>query len=306
MLTRLLLVAVCALAFAGTSIAAGPKPQIKTLKSQIAQLQKRNRELIGTNNALRVQVEASQSQITNLSAMLESVRSNLVDAQAERDSWKAKFVDAQAERDSWKAKFVDAQAERDSWKAKFEAIPTETARAVQLVRDEVTYVKHTFAQQGRSLPDGYLISLAIMNYVVGHATTPEYGFRHEIGMLPLPVSDVETILQMQAGICGNTSFAFAGIAHNLGLPVRSVQFYYGTDNHFAVETYYQGGWHYFDPTWGLVYGDGLSITEARASANPQPRYDSTLLWKLTAPSSLTNLSVLTAPSTVVEIDKQPL
>jgi Transglutaminase-like superfamily len=251
-------------------------------------------------------LESVRSNLVNTQADRDSWKAKFVDAQAEGDSWKAKFVDAQAEGDSWKAKFVDAQAERDSWKAKFEAIPTETARAVQLVRDEVTYVKHTFAQQGRSMPDGYLSSLAIMNYVVGHVTAPEYGFRHEIAMLPLPVSDVETILQMQAGICGNASFAFAGIAHNLGLPVRSVQFYYGTDNHIAVETYYEGGWHYFDPTWGLVYGDGLSITAARASANPQPRYDSTLLWKLTAPSSLTNFSVLTAPSTVVDIDKQPL
>jgi hypothetical protein len=106
--------------------------------------------------------------------------------------------------------------------------------------------------------------------------------------------------------CGNASFAFAGIAAHFGLPVRSVQFYYGTDNHIAVETYYEGSWHYFDPTWGLIYGNGLSITDARASANPQPHYDSTLLWKLTAPSSLTDISVLTAASTVVEIDKQPL
>jgi cell division protein FtsB len=298
MLTRLSLLFLCALAFAGASFAGGPKTKLNILRSQVASLQKKNLELSATtrtlksqivvlenrnlelsaaNDSLRAQVQTLQSEITNISVMLDSVRSNLATTELDRDSWKANAT-----------------------------VPRETDRAATEVRGEVTYVKHSLAQEGRSLPDGYLISLAIMNYVVGHVTAPEYGYRNEIAGLPPPTTDVETILQLQAGICGNAAIAFAGISSTFGLPVRSVQFYYARGNHIAVETYYEGGWHYFDPTWGLVYGDGLSITEARSTPNPLPRYDSTLLWRLTAPSVLSDISVLTAPATVVELDKQPL
>jgi hypothetical protein len=59
-----------------------------------------------------------------------------------------------------------------------------------------------------------------------------------------------------------------------GYDVRSVQFYYGPDgswNHIADEISYDGGWHYFDPTFGVYYESGgnvLAIADARAAADP--------------------------------------
>jgi transglutaminase-like putative cysteine protease len=140
--------------------------------------------------------------------------------------------------------------------------------------------------------------------VNGHVLGAEYSYRLQFGE-PLPTTS-ELVLEMQAGWCGDASAVFAEIVNALGLPVRRVAFY-PTDPdlvHTAAETYYDGAWHYFDPTWGAVYGSGpgdaVSITEARAR-QLTPTRDDTLIWGMRKPS----LSELTDPTTRVEFDNPP-
>ena len=191
------------------------------------------------------------------------------------------------------------------YKAQLDSIPSETQQGINIVGDEVAYTKMISTREERPVNDGYLISVAAMNYVVGHVLAPEYGYRHEVAFLSVPLwKSAEQALQMQAGICGNAALVFATIVRAFNLPVRSVQFYYGANNHIAAETYYNGAWHYFDPTWGIMFtASAQSITDARSNQTA-PLSDQTLLWHLTAPVALADTSVLTAPATVVELGKQ--
>ncbi|HET9115274.1 MAG TPA: transglutaminase domain-containing protein [Gaiellaceae bacterium] len=141
--------------------------------------------------------------------------------------------------------------------------------AVDRVRDEVAYV-----QGGLPYPRGQLVAEAAMDYVVGHVSDTEYGYRLYHGGSALPV-DPNAALGAQAGICGHAAAAFAGIVRLLGFAVRHVNFSYTDPNgsagdHVAVEVFYSRSWHYFDPTYGEIWtdagGDVLSISEIRSGA----------------------------------------
>jgi hypothetical protein len=151
-----------------------------------------------------------------------------------------------------------------------------------------------------------------MGYVVGHVSAPVYGYMNEI-MGVRPISTARGVLDAEAGICGHAALTFASIVKRFGLKVRSVQFYYGDNNHIANEVFYDGEWHYYDPTFGAYYQDGtrvLSIEEARSHPNPSSllRYNTTLFWYSVASmadlTSLTDFGMETDPATRVEVDQQ--
>jgi transglutaminase-like putative cysteine protease len=119
-----------------------------------------------------------------------------------------------------------------------------------------------------------------MDYTYGHVRSAVFGYfedvRHEGPTGPDMLSyyaDVNTILSDQMGICVHHERVFAHIVEAYGLPVRDVGFQYheadGKPNaHSTAEVYYNGGWHWFDPTFGVTYKDSsgnvLSIADARA------------------------------------------
>lgn len=147
--------------------------------------------------------------------------------------------------------------------------PSPTAIAVAQVQHEVQWAS------GGAPPYSHdeLTALAALEYVVGHVSVAEYGYL-EVAKLPLPAHTPDAILGAQAGICGETSLAFASIMQHLGYTTRRVAFYWtdpvwGPDAHTAVEVAYGGSWHYFDPTfdqyWTDSAGNVMSISGVRAS-----------------------------------------
>jgi hypothetical protein len=149
--------------------------------------------------------------------------------------------------------------------------PSPLSVAVEQVRREVAYVKGGVPQYSRD----QLISEAAMDYVAGHVSDTAYGYVAAFGGSRLPRPTANGALRTQAGICTGAAVTFGTIVHHFGLPVRSVNFYYddpapldAPDGHVAVEVLYGGGWHFFDPTFGLFWTDSsgkvLSITEVRA------------------------------------------
>jgi hypothetical protein len=253
---------------------------------------------------LRVKLALTQKELGQTQQQRDSLAAQLGQTQVQLANSQASLASTQQERDTYKS-------ERDSYASQLNAIPTELQRAITLVRDEVAYTKLVSQREGKPVDEGYLISVAAMNYVVGHVTAGEYGFRHEIALLPLPspflATSAESALAMQAGICGTAAMTFRSIVIGLGLQVRSVQFYFPNevDNHIADETFYNGAWHYFDPSWGLTFAtgsDALSVADARSGMTFTKHLDQNLLWYLTAPSALTDeLPLLTDPATRVDI-----
>jgi hypothetical protein len=216
------------------------------------------------------------------------------------------------ERDTLSQQVATTTSERDAAQNQLAAIPTAFERAVSQIRGEVEYADLVIRNQGgTSVPRGQLIAHAAMQYVVGHVSAPAYGYRNVFGG-ELPQFTAASVLETQAGICGHAALTFAAIVKRFRLPVRSVQFWYPNgDGHIAAEVYYEGGWHYFDPTFGAYYRDGneiLSIEAARTRPDGRSllEYDTTQFWYRTASiAGVEYLSAETEPSTRVEIDKQP-
>jgi hypothetical protein len=270
MLRKLSLSLVVLLALSGATVASAATPrQVKTLKHRVSELTKANAQLRKANAELEIRASDFAVKLGQTQVLLGSANQNLSDMTADRDYWKT---------------------------------PTELQTAVEQVRQEVEYTRRIGQAYNRPVPDGYLISLAAMNYVVGHVTAPAYGYRY-MHSFALPGS-AETALEMQAGICGDAAWTFGAIVKAFGLPVRSASFYFpnGVDTHIADETFYAGAWHYFDPTWGLTFTSGtdtLSLTAARSGTPFELRHDQNLLWYLMSPELASQFPLMTDPATRV-------
>lgn len=216
------------------------------------------------------------------------------------------------ERDTLSQQVATTTSERDAARSQLAAIPTAFDRAVEQIRGEVEYANLVITNQGRTtVPRGQLIAHAAMQYVVGHVSAPAYGYRNVFGG-ELPQFTAASVLETQAGICGHAALTFAAIVKQFGLPVRSVQLWYPNgDGHIAAEVYYDGGWHYFDPTFGAYYRDGkeiLSIDAARTRPDGKSllEHDTTLFWYRTASiAGVEYLGAETDQTTRVEYGKQP-
>jgi hypothetical protein len=169
----------------------------------------------------------------------------------------------------------------------------QVAAATTRIIHEYQYVIPKLPGQNTSYP----IALSVMNYTVGHVSAPNYGYLNEIAHNPTG-SDVEDILQRQAGICGSAQLVFAAIAQQVGLVSRKLYIYYPLDNgqtggHATNEVWYDDGhgaaWHWFDATWGIFYreptagqDDVLSLTQVLnldpAGRDRDKNQDRTLLW----------------------------
>lgn len=128
-----------------------------------------------------------------------------------------------------------------------------------------------------------------MDYVVGHVSTGAYGYLEMVydeppGGHDLPPYDeaVNTILASQTGICVHAERAFAAIVRALGFRVRDIGFDFvdpggAPDSHSAAEVYYDGGWHFFDPTFGQFWtddgGEVMPIAEVRVAGGTLHRDD---------------------------------
>jgi hypothetical protein len=216
-----------------------------------------------------------------------------------------------AERDSVAVQARDFGVERDQARAQIAAIPTAFARAVEQVRREVDYSDLTLGPDS-PMPREALIAHAAMSYVVGHVSAPGYGYMNVL-LNQQPIPTAEGALAAGSGICGHAALTFAAIVKHFGLKVRSVQFYYadGVNNHISAEVFYDGEWHYYDPTWGAYYVQGgrvLSIEQARQHADPRSvlRQNGTLFWRsIQDLAGGPPLGDETDPATRVDIDKQP-
>lgn len=144
--------------------------------------------------------------------------------------------------------------------------------ALKQVSREYAYVKGGIPQYSK----GQLISEAAMDYVAGHVSDTAYGYIAAfVGKKKVPPPTPNSALGTQAGICTGAAVTFGTIVHHFGFKVRSVNFYYDDpapsdtpDGHVAVEVWYGGGWHFFDPTFGLFWTDSsgnvMPVSEIRA------------------------------------------
>jgi hypothetical protein len=254
-------VVIAALALAGMLVitsGAAAATHRPASKAKIARLSKEVRHL-------RAQLNAATAARKAATASLAAANGTVAADATLNSSLRSQVAGLQSELAEVSSALSATQVKEAALQAKLDAIPAPITVAELQVEHEVAWAGST------GMPQGELTALATLDYVVGHVSVGEYGWL-EVNHLPLPVG-VEAVLGQQAGICGETSLAFAEIMQALGYQTRRVAFYWhlangAPDAHTAVEIYYGGGWHYFDPTYDQYWSDPatgnvLSITEAR-------------------------------------------
>jgi Transglutaminase-like superfamily len=245
-----------------------------------------------TTQRLRLELRKSRAMLAHTVADLRSTRKKLASSLSQAQALEAQLSQlqgtltqttttlekTQAQLQQTQKQLADSQAAAASLRAKLDAIPTPLAAAEEQVRRDVAYEE----QNGLPYSEGRLVAQAAMDYVVGHVSAASYGYLTIEG-LPLPSSTPDSVLGAQAGICGHAALTFAAIVKHFGYQVRSVQFYYDDppsydqpDSHIADEVFYEGAWHFFDPTFGVVWVDQdthgvLSITDARSGLGTESK-----------------------------------
>ena len=279
----------------GATAAHRPKAEarIAQLTKINRQLQRRLRNMTIVRNRGRSALAAANVRIGSLQAQNASLQASLQQRTNERDAALAQVA------------FLQAQ---------LSAIPKPLTVAVEQVRRQVDY------QTGDKFPysQGRLVAQAAMDYVVGHVSASAYGYLDKYN-LPLPSATPDSALGAQAGICGHAALTLAAIVKRFGYQVRSVQFYYTdpagpagppvSDNHIADEVFYDGGWHFFDPTFGVYWTDAnanvLSITDVRTDGGTEVKDRATFTNLYEDYYFGDGTAFETDPATVVAIGQQP-
>lgn len=233
----------------------------------------------------RVHISKLRSELTTANGQISALQSTVAQLTEQRDQ---------------------AVNEVTSLQAQIAAVPTQLAVAIEQVRREVYW-----GQGGVGYPRGQLVAQAALDYTVGHISTGAYGYLELVGQpLPAYTESANDMLSGQAGICGHATTVFATIVASFGLPTRSVQFSYNDpapDGHIAAEVYYDGGWHFFDPTYGQFWtdlsGSVLSIDDVRNGLGSLQRDWASFTNLIEGPN---DTDFETDPSTTVTIGAAPL
>jgi Transglutaminase-like superfamily len=255
------------------------------------------------HHRLRLQLQQTRAELRTMRKKLSASRLRIQTLKTQASLLQLTLTQTQAQ-------LAASQAQADALRAQLAAIPTPLSVAVQQVQHEVAWAEGG----GPAYSHATLTALAAMDYVVGHVSVAEYGYL-EVKGLPLPAHTPDAVLGAQAGLCGETSLAFAVILQRLGYQVRRVAFYWtfadGTpDGHTAAEVSYDGGWHYFDPTFGQYWTDAsgnvLSITDARLGGGTRHKNDFTFTNLIEDPwFAGDDTSFETDPATTVVIGGDP-
>jgi hypothetical protein len=253
-----------------------PAAEARTRPQMARQLQV-SQQLRAQLRKTRAQLVQARTEATRLQATLAQTTATLAQTQNELSQTQNGLSQTQTELSQTQSELSTSQTRAAALQAKLNAIPTPLAVAEEQVRREVAWAEYQFRFGGPQYPDAEVVALSAMNYVVGHVSTGSYGYTLHFGGA-FPSSDPNDILGMQSGICGHAALTFAAIVKHFGYQVRSVQYYFiapnqTDDSHIADEVYYDGGWHYYDPTFGVYWTDAggnvLSITDVRANGGTE-------------------------------------
>jgi Transglutaminase-like superfamily len=273
-------------------------PRIAQLTRANLRLQKLLRNMTTLRNNAKAGLATANAQIGSLQAQNASLRGQVASLQAQ-------VVSLTKARDAALTQVAALQAQIAA------GTPSPLAVAVEQVRREVAYAEQYAG--GVPYAHGRLVAQAAMDYVVEHVSATAYGYLEIFGG-QLPGSTPAAVLGSQAGLCGGAALAFAAIVKRLGLGARSAQFYYDDpgnvpDSHIAVEVSYDGGWHYFDPTFGVFWTDSTgnvpSITDVRAGSGTEQKDELAFTNLVENAFYGDDTWFETDPATVVDIDKQP-
>jgi len=147
-----------------------------------------------------------------------------------------------------------------------DTISIPIARGVEHVQQEVAGVQRL---GGSRIPAEQVAAQSALTYVQSRLSPAIYAASGGS-------DDLTTAFRLQAGLCGDIVEAFMEILQRAGLRVLPVQFFYRIgdrrESHVAAQVWWSGGWHYVDPTWGVLFerkGRVLDIHQVLRLAHPE-------------------------------------
>jgi TolA-binding protein len=286
----------------GIAAAADVKPQ-QARPSRVTRLERSVRQLERKLRSARASFRDERARVATLQAQSASDRAQIGTLTSQAADLRNLLAQRTSERDAARRQAASAQAQLD-------AIPTPLEAAEQYL-DRVVWAAEA-TDPSRS--HGEIVSLAVMNYVAdNHVSLFMRAYLQAFGAWENPTT-ANSILAVQAGLCGNAAIVFEALVRHFGYQVRSVELYYddppGSPNgHSSAEVYYDGAWHFLDPTFGLYYTDAttgniLDLTTTRADGGVEHKNDALLFNVIENPRDAggdNDSWFVTDPSTVVEI-----
>lgn len=97
-------------------------------------------------------------------------------------------------------------------------------------------------------------------------------------------SSPEDMLRLLTGVCGDRDWLYSSVAHTLGWGARRINFFHVPlhGGHTATEVYIDGGWRFFDATFGMYISE-VESSEPIGIAEARRRFPRVWVWKLAAP-----------------------
>ena len=148
------------------------------------------------------------------------------------------------------------------------AVDPEVVEAAHQIEDEA-------AQGATAEPGPRDYAEAATRYVLTHVRPDAFSALIEEGQ-PLP-ADAGEALRLGAGLCGNATEVLIRVLAELGIRARPVLMFFPVDgvttSHVAAEAFWDGTWHYLDPTYGGIFeSDGrvLSVDELLGTSDLKP------------------------------------
>jgi hypothetical protein len=126
-------------------------------------------------------------------------------------------------------------------------------KAIDTIRKQVQW----FGPNPEKYSRDFLYGLATMNHVQSRLSPLNYSILAKARKRPPRTT--EECLALEAGICGNQVQTFLAIIKQFGIRARPVEFYLRgsmpakNNSHICIELFYNGGWRFFDVTWGTFY-----------------------------------------------------
>lgn len=256
---------IAVLASAPAASAGGPTPQERIVR------------LEHTVTRLRTELHATRSRLARANQKTATARARAAALQTRLADQTSSFQTTVEQLAATQQQVTTLNNQVSSLQAQLAAIPTPLALGEQQIERAVQWAEQ-FAPSSYS--PGYLTALAAMDFVSTHVSSPAAVFAPPV---PLPpggddTANANAILTAGVGECSYHVLVFDAIMAHFGYSTHAVSFYYqdpwtqAAGAHSAVEVSYEGGWHYFDPTYSVYWTDAatggvLDITTERQAGN---------------------------------------
>lgn len=222
--------------------------------------QRRIARLEHTVQSLRAELHATRSRLAAANRKSAKARGQVAAVRRRLADQTASFQTTVQQLGATQQQVTALGNEVSSLQAQLAAVPTALAQAEAQLESKIRWAEQ-FAPSSYS--SGMITALAAMDYVSTHVSSTAAVFAPPVSLPPGgdQAAYANAILTAGVGECSYHVLVFDVLMAHFGYRTRAVSFYYqdawtqAAGAHSAVEVFYDGVWHYFDPTYSVYWTD---------------------------------------------------